>query len=97
VVIEAQALHRKVALCASDFLRTWQTAEEVLEALKNAGIDVWLDSIRMEVALRERYFGSLEGASAGNYSQVYTQLIHFSLRRRVELCTNNPEILQVFH
>jgi len=70
VVIEARALRRKVALCASDFLRAWQTAEHVLEALTNAGVDVWLDSIRMEVALRERYFGALEGASAGNYSQV---------------------------
>lgn len=71
MVIEARALKRKVALCASDFLRAWQTAEHIFEALKAAGIEVWLDSIRMEVALRERYFGELDATSANNYQQVW--------------------------
>lgn len=71
--VQVQASAEKLAeliqdavIVSSDFLRAVETAELVRAALGT-------DSIRLDVRLRERFFGQLEGMHYLNYSEAWEQ------------------------
>merc|ERR1719265_1482049 len=66
--VGSEDLRSRVVVIASDFKRTRETAELFAETL---GGEVALKPIRLEVALRERWFGELEAGPNNRYQDVW--------------------------
>ena len=61
-----------VAICTSDFRRARETAEAAHAAARAAGVRLWPpDGARLEVALRERWFGEHDATADSNYDKVW--------------------------
>ena len=61
-----------VAICTSDFRRARETAEAAHAAARAAGVRLWPpDGPRLEVALRERWFGEHDATADSNYDKVW--------------------------
>ena len=61
-----------VAICTSDFRRARETAEAAHAAARAAGVSCWPeDGPRLEVALRERWFGEYDATADINYDKVW--------------------------
>lgn len=65
---EGEDLRSRVVVVASDFKRTRETAEVFSEALAGA---VMPQKVRLETALRERFFGRLEAGPNKRYQEVW--------------------------
>jgi glucosyl-3-phosphoglycerate phosphatase len=62
--VRASTLSRQTLVYSSDFARALQSAQLVQEYLQSP-------AVVLVPALRERYFGTWDGTSAGNYQQVW--------------------------
>ena len=63
-----------LAIVTSDFKRALETAQAVHEAAELAGVPRWPPQApHVEVRLRERFFGELNGGSDANYGRVWAE------------------------
>jgi len=66
-----------VALVCSDFKRAKETAQAVHKRVRAAGMQIWpAEDVALEVLLRERDFGELDGTGTDGYDRVWALDAH---------------------